>query len=88
MPRTATQWSFTYQDISDITGRDYNTIIQDRIRGHFDPEVLSSVAIYIWRWANRDLRYKLIELLATNFYEPTIGTNVKSRKKAKKKPGV
>ena len=87
MARTPTQWSFTYQDIADVTRRDYNTVLQDRVRGDFDPEDLSSTVIYIWRWANKDLRYKLIEMLATNFYEPVIGTNNKSasaKRKAKK----
>lgn len=62
-PRT--EWSFTYQDIADLCDLDYDLVLQDRVRGKFDPEDLLSITAYIVKRANRNARVKLLDSLVS-----------------------
>ena len=61
--KTATEWRFTYQDMADLCNIEYDRVLQDRVRGRFDPEDLLSIVTYLVKRMDRKYRAQLIESL-------------------------
>lgn len=55
------QHSFTYDDLTRMTGKERNTIYQHVARGSFDPDNLESTICWVARHANLDLKRKILD---------------------------
>lgn len=61
MPRESTAFSYDYQTLAELTGLTYENIRQHRSRGHFEPDSLASVFVYLSRWGHQELRQAAME---------------------------
>lgn len=76
-----TEYTFTYGDLARATGSARNTISQHRARGHFDPESIESVAIYLARYGCDDLKRAMLDAIAWRQIPSDPGGWKKKRKK-------
>jgi hypothetical protein len=86
MPKD-TECAFTYGDLAKASGVTRNTIAQHRIRKHFDPESIESVAIYLARYRRQKLREQIVMAAIRRDVPNNPGGWKKQRRKCKKKPG-
>ena len=55
-----TAYTFTYGDLAKAIGVTKNTIAQHRLRKHFDPTSIESIAVYLARYGRQELREQII----------------------------
>lgn len=79
--RPTKEWSFSYQDLCDLTGLKGNTIQQHVKRGKFDPENLESLFVWLCKHAKPTMRIRMVsQLLNLELPEPP-----SERRQAKRK---
>ena len=63
--RPVMQWTFTYQDLCDLTGMSLNTVQTHRKRNNFDPDNLESVLVWLARNAKPELKARMFMYMTT-----------------------
>jgi len=77
MTKSATEFSFTYDTLAQLSGWKYNTITQAVKRGELDPADLAAVAV----WLAANGRPRLRAALASHLLPVALGTRGREHKR-------
>ena len=80
------QWFWTYEDLSRLTGLGINAIQQQKSRGELDPSSLRSVAIWLAKSGKPDLVQEIQFTAVTGRKIPKERAGKKKTRTAKKRP--
>lgn len=89
MPNTAKEWTYTYKDLCELTGKSTNTVAQAASRGSsgkstgFDPSDFKSVLLWVFRHSTDELRVDIMSSMAF-FRDPEKAKRIIKKNRAKK----
>lgn len=91
MARPIQQFQWTYDDLVKLTGLERKTVWKHHDRGHFDPERIETVGLYLAKYGLPELRVRFMAevLRQTHESEPGVAKNARAAKSpSKRKPQI